>query len=80
MQRDDKSILDLVLDDAKSIKQRASSSDRLRLDEYFESVRSVEQRLDATLRPQKRWINQGKFPLERPRSGRSRRPTWSMCA
>jgi hypothetical protein len=69
LQRDDKSILDLVLEDAKSIKQRASSSDRLRLDEYFESVRSVEQRLDASLRPQKRWINQHKFPLERPAPG-----------
>ena len=69
LQRDDKSILDLVLDDAKSIKQRASSSDRLRLDEYFQSVRSVEERLDATLRPQKRWINQGRFPLERPAPG-----------
>lgn len=69
LQRDDKSILDLVLDDAKSVKQRASSSDRLRLDEYFESVRSVEQRLEATLRPQKRWINQGKLPVERPAPG-----------
>lgn len=69
LQRDDKSILDLVLDDAKSVKQQASSSDRLRLDEYFESVRSVEQRLDATLRPQKRWLNEGKLPLERPAPG-----------
>lgn len=69
LQRDEKSILDLVLNDAKSIKQQASSSDRLRLDEYFESVRSVEQRLDASLRPQKRWINQNKFPLERPAPG-----------
>ena len=41
----------------------------MRLDEYFESVRSVEQRLQAALRPQKRWINQGKFPLERPGPG-----------
>jgi hypothetical protein len=69
LQRDDKSILDLVLEDAKSVKQRASSSDRLRLDEYFESVRSVEQRLAASLRPQKRWINRNKFPLERPAPG-----------
>jgi len=32
-------------------------------------VRSVEQRLEASMRPQKRWINQGKFPLDRPSPG-----------
>jgi len=69
LQRDDSSVLDLVLDDAKSLRQNGSSADRVRLDEYFESVRSVEQRLEASLRPQKRWINQGKFPLERPVAG-----------
>jgi hypothetical protein len=69
LQRDDKSLLDLVLEDAKAVKRVAGAADRLRLDEYFESVRSVEQRLDATLRPQKRWINQGKPPVERPAPG-----------
>ena len=49
--------------------QNGSAGDRVRLDEYFESVRSVEQRLEATMKPQKRWINQGKFPLERPGAG-----------
>jgi len=69
LQRDDASVLDLVSEDAKAVRQKGSSSDRVRLDEYFESVRSVEQRLEASLRPQKRWINQGKFPLERPAPG-----------
>ena len=69
LQRDDSSILDMVLDSAKTLKRNGSASDRVRLDEYFESVRSVEQRLEASLRPQKRWINQGKFPLERPAPG-----------
>ncbi len=69
LQRDDTSVLDLVLDGAKSLRRNGSASDRIRLDEYFESVRSVEQRLQATLKPQKRWINQGKFPLERPAPG-----------
>jgi hypothetical protein len=69
LQRDDSSVLDLVSDSAKRLKRNGSASDRVRLDEYFESVRSVEQRLDASLRPQKRWINQGKFPLERPAAG-----------
>lgn len=69
LQRDDSSVLDVVLDGAKTLKRNGSASDRVRLDEYFESVRSVEQRLASTLRPQKRWINQGKFPLERPAPG-----------
>jgi hypothetical protein len=69
LQRDDTSVLDLVSDQAKSLKQEGSSGDRVRLDEYFESVRSVEQRMQAALKPQKRWINMGKFPLERPAAG-----------
>jgi hypothetical protein len=69
LQRDDTSILDMVRDQATRLKRDGSSGDRVRLDEYFESVRSVEQRLQATLKPQKRWINQGKFPLERPGPG-----------
>lgn len=69
LQRDDSSVLDVVLEGAKTLRRNGSASDRVRLDEYFESVRSVEQRLEASLRPQKRWINQGKFPLERPAAG-----------
>jgi hypothetical protein len=69
LQRDDTSVLDLVRDQAKSLRSQGSSGDRVRLDEYFESVRNVEQRLAASLRPQKRWINQGKFPLDRPGPG-----------
>src|SRR5262245_10787458 len=69
LQRDETSVLDLVMDQAKSIRRRGSAADQARLDEYFESVRSVEQRLEASMRPQKRWINQGKFPLERPAPG-----------
>ena len=69
LHRDDASVLDLVLEDAKAIKRKGSAADRVRLDEYFESVRSVEQRLEASLKPQKRWINQGKFPLDRPSPG-----------
>ncbi len=69
LQRDETSILDLVRDQAQKLRRDGSSGDRVRLDEYFESVRSVEQRLQATLKPQKRWINAGKFPLERPGAG-----------
>ncbi len=69
LQRDDSSVLDAVLDQAKSLRQKGSTSDQARLDEYFDSVRSVERRLEASMRPQKRWINTGKFPLDRPRPG-----------
>jgi len=69
LQRDDSSVLDLVMDSAKSVRKQGSASDRVRLDEYFDSIRSVEQRLEAALKPQKRWINQGKFPLDRPGPG-----------
>src|SRR5207302_8646798 len=48
---------------------KASASDQVKLDEYLESVRSVEHRMEAALRPQKRWINQGKAPMERPGPG-----------
>jgi hypothetical protein len=69
LQRDETSILDLVLDQAKSLRAKSSTPDQARLDEYFESVRSVERRLEASLKPQKRWINQGKLPMDRPRPG-----------
>lgn len=69
LQRDDSSVLDVVLDQAKSLRAKGSQADQSRLDEYFESVRSVERRLEASLRPQKRWINQGKLPMDRPRPG-----------
>ncbi len=70
LQRDETSVLDLVMEQTKALRRQGSSSaDQVRLDEYFESVRSVEQRMAAALRPQKRWINQGKFPIERPGPG-----------
>ena len=47
LQRDETSVLDLVREQAKSLRKEGSSGDRVRLDEYFESVRSVEQRLQA---------------------------------
>lgn len=69
LQRDETSLLDVVRDQVKAIRQKGSGADQARLDEYFESVRSVERRLEASLQPQKRWINEGKFPLERPAPG-----------
>jgi hypothetical protein len=42
----DRSILDQVLTDAKSLRTQLSKSDRVKLDEYLESIRSIEQRID----------------------------------
>lgn len=69
LQRDDQSLLDVVADQAKSLRARSSRGDQTRLDEYFESVRAVERRLEASLKPQRRWINEGKLPLDRPSPG-----------
>ena len=44
--RGDASVLDVVLEDAKSLGGKVSYSDRRKLDEYLASVREVEQRID----------------------------------
>jgi hypothetical protein len=51
------SVLDLVMDDAKSLRRRAGSTDQAKLDEYLESVREVEIRLEKTLNPpEPEWV------------------------
>ncbi len=42
----DRSVLDLVAGDAKRIQQKLGASDKARLDEYMESVRAVERRIE----------------------------------
>lgn len=44
--RGDKSVLDAVLADAKDFRRHISSNDQRKLDEYLDSVRDVEQRID----------------------------------
>ena len=44
--RADKSVLDAVIDDTRSLKRGVSNSDKRRLDEYLASVREVEQRIE----------------------------------
>jgi len=46
---ENKSVLDLVLTDAQSLRGKVGSEDRQRLDEYLDSVRSIEQRIDADI-------------------------------
>lgn len=41
----DASVLDAVMDEARSLRTKVGASDRLKLDEYFEAVRSVEKRI-----------------------------------
>jgi hypothetical protein len=69
LQRDETSVLDLVLEDAKSVRRQVSGNDAVKLDEYLESVRAVEKRIENTLKPQKRWVNEGRFDLPRPGPG-----------
>jgi hypothetical protein len=44
---DQKAVLDLVLEDAKSLSAKLGTADRRRLDEYLEGVRGIEKRLAA---------------------------------
>ncbi len=45
VQHGDESVLDSVLSEAKSLRNRISTNDRRKLDEYLDSVRDVEQRI-----------------------------------
>ncbi len=44
--RGDKSVLDAVLTDAKDLRRHISANDQRKLDEYLDSVRDVEQRIE----------------------------------
>src|SRR3954463_8148177 len=46
VQRGDRSVLDAVLADAQDLRRQISTTDRLKLDEYLDSVRDVEQRIE----------------------------------
>ena len=43
-----RSILDVVADQAKELQRNVGARDRSRLDQYFTSVRDLEQRLQVT--------------------------------
>jgi hypothetical protein len=46
VQRGDKSVLDAVLSDANDLRRQISTTDQQKLDEYLDSVRDVEQRIE----------------------------------
>lgn len=48
VERGDKSVLDAVLADATDIRRQISTSDQRKLDEYLDSVREVEQRIERS--------------------------------
>jgi len=47
---DDRSVLDLVAEDAQTLRAKVGRHDQLKLDNYLESVRDVEKRIDANVR------------------------------
>ncbi len=49
----DRSILDQVLNDAQNLKNLVASSDRRKLDEYLESIRDIEKRIDRASRDER---------------------------
>ncbi|MCC6537496.1 MAG: DUF1552 domain-containing protein, partial [Bryobacterales bacterium] len=49
--KQDKQLLDLVLDDARQLRKTLGTADQHRLDEYLSVVRSLEDRLERTNRP-----------------------------
>ena len=46
----DRSVMDAVLEDARDLRRAASRTDRVRLDEYFESIRALERRIEFSER------------------------------
>ena len=68
-QRDEASILDVVLDEAAAVRRRGSRRDQHKLDEYMDAVRSVETRIQASMKPQQRWVNEGDLGVVRPADG-----------
>jgi hypothetical protein len=53
-QEDKRALLDLVLDDAQQLRRRLGRDDQNKLDEYLDSVRDVERRLDFFSKPDPR--------------------------
>ncbi len=49
-ERNRRSILDFVRDDARSLQARLSGNDRRKLEEYFASIRDIEQRIERAAR------------------------------
>jgi hypothetical protein len=69
---DYQSFLDLALEDAKRLRQRLGRDDQVKLDEYMESVRAVEERIEFAMKPDPReWKPEG---VDVPGGDRFNRP------
>ncbi|MFM1801365.1 MAG: hypothetical protein RJA81_717 [Planctomycetota bacterium] len=60
----DESVLDSVLSDANSLRGKVSRNDRMKIDEYFNSVREVEQRIEQA--GQRKELQGWRPTLEKP--------------
>src|SRR5262249_60390675 len=49
----DRSILDAVLSEARSLRPKVGADDRKKLDEYLESIRDIEKRIDHAAREER---------------------------
>ena len=67
----DRSVLDAVLEDAHSMKQSVSQEDRRKIDEYLDSVRAIERRIDFASRQSERAAQNQALTksLKRPTAG-----------
>jgi hypothetical protein len=61
---DQKALLDLVLDDAHSLRRKLGRDDQYKLDEYLDSVRDVERRLEFFSKPDPRIWRPDTQPLD----------------
>ncbi len=65
-----RSVVDLVLDDARKLRRVASGRDKQKVDEYLDGVRGVEQQIERTLNPPApEWTALTKPEMQRPPAG-----------
>jgi hypothetical protein len=65
-----KSVLDLAKDDLQILQKKASRLDKAKLDEYYTSLRAVEQGIEKSQNPPKRdWVSPMKPEYIRPAAG-----------
>ena len=71
--RDDRSLLDMALEDAHDLRKKLGRDDQLKVDEYLESVRSLEKQIEfATKQDTRDWHPDTKPTLTAPAAGTPR--------
>lgn len=65
-----RSVIDIVLDDARSLRKKVSGRDQHKIDEYLDSMRDVEVQVEKTINPPEReWEPIDEPDLRRPGAG-----------